>query len=426
MTTGEAKTNSTVSNPNMDSMPNPYNINIHGWLKAFLILLLVSGIWGITVLWVTLKGTRLDYDSLFLYTALFQTFTSFIIVCYIVYSFFKIRCNAVFMGKAFVIINLILSLVLIIFFPMTSNSIWGIAGNIVYFLYLTYSQQVNDIFPKGYRKALRRDYYIIAAYILLPIIFFWGTLMLLNYEEKIEILNMTKEEKEQAINTLSLYALPVDSAWIQDEIAKAKANNTADSEEDFDLFYLNNMVHLDSVVKQGIELARFNEVKELLNLLEKERMNFYAHPSNEIDNEIALINLFLMLYSKTEETEQGFYSKLIPLTEFASAHIQMIQAYRGGEIHPYYPEILLDLTKLYSYTSDYEKAIKSAKDLCNCYEELNDTTKYTTSLAILTELYEYAEMLPQRDSCQKILDASPIYQEFLKSMQENDTTGMYQ
>lgn len=362
---------------NLNSMPNPYNIKIHGWLKVFLILQFAGACLAIAILGVTLKGGKLDFNSLLAYTSLFATILAFGFTCYLIYAFVKIKCNAVFLGKASMVIGFISNLAMLILLEkIDTNSICGMAGAILWFLYLTYSKQVNDIFPKGFRKALKRDYYIIAAYSLFPILFFFACSRQLAYEEKKEWERITSEDREQVINTLSLYQLPEDYLYIQSELAKILEDNEISPEEDLDFFYLNNILHIDSVIYQGIELAKQNKARKLVHLLEKERGNFYAHPNNTIDNEIALINLFAMLYGKTEENEVGFHSKLVPLLEFAYAHIKALQTWNGEEIHPYYPKISLYLLELYAYTNDNAKAIEIAKELCNYYEQLNDTTQY--------------------------------------------------
>ena len=412
---------------NLNSMPNPYNIKIHGWLKVFLILQFAGACLAIAILGVTLKGVKLDFNSLLAYTTLFVTILAFGFTCYLIYAFVKIKCNAVFLGKASMVIGFISNLAMLILLEkIDTNSIYGMAGAILWFLYLTYSKQVNDIFPKGFRKALKRDYYIIAAYGLFPILFFFACSRQLAYEEKKEWERITSEDLEQVINTLSLYQLPEDYLYIQSELAKILEDNEISPEEDLDFFYLNNILHIDSVISQSIELAKQNKAKELVHLLEKERGNFYAHPNNTIDNEIDLISLFAMLYIKTEKNEMGYHSKLVPLLEFAYAHVKALQTWNGEEIHPYYPKISLYLLELYAYTNDNAKAIEIAKELCNYYEQLNDTTQYINLLTILSQLYYNAGMTNQHDSCQNILEVSPIYQEFLKLLEEkNDTTGMY-
>ena len=109
---------------NLNSMPNPYNTSIHGWLKVFLVLLLGLGVMGVAISWIRLKGANFDYDSPFgYYTVLFQTLISLVVICYIVHAFFKVRCNAVFMGKAFALVNLILDVVIVLFSFLTIHYI---------------------------------------------------------------------------------------------------------------------------------------------------------------------------------------------------------------------------------------------------------------------------------------------------------------
>lgn len=238
-------------------------------------------------------------------------------------------------------------------------------------------------------------------------------------------------EQRQAINTLMAYAQYVDSAYIQGAIERASVINAmlTNHEQNYDTaFYLNNMPHLDSVIFQGIALTKQNKVTELLLLLEKERENFYIHPNNLIDNEIKFHQLLTILYNKfyDKENTDPYYAKIITVAEFTKFHIQTLQLWRGGEIHPYYPGILMDLADLYSYMDNYEKAISNAQEVCNCYEQLKDTAQYVGSLIMLSDLYNSAGMKTQRDSCEKILDTFPLYQAFLKSQEEeNDTTGMY-
>lgn len=64
MKTEKEVNNNRESDLNKDSIPNPYVISIHGWLKVFLILLLGGGVMALTISWISLKGCRLNYDTL--------------------------------------------------------------------------------------------------------------------------------------------------------------------------------------------------------------------------------------------------------------------------------------------------------------------------------------------------------------------------
>ena len=241
----------------------------------------------------------------------------------------------------------------------------------------------------------------------------------LQKDSRKESAKMTKEEQEQAISTLLLYAIPVDSSQLQRLSANAQIISQTHSETDFDTAFFNdNISHLDSVINNCVELTRQNKGAELLDLLEKERLSFYASPNNVIDNEVALHQLFIMLYGKFYD-DDDVWSKIIPLIEFSKIHILGLQMLQGN-IHPYYPRILYSLVEAYSYVGDTENAITSAKELCDCSEAMNDTWLYYGALLKLHDLYDLAGMGTQADSCLKIIEASPDFQDFKSMLQEQD------
>ena len=237
-----------------------------------------------------------------------------------------------------------------------------------------------------------------------------------NNSSSLDSIKMTEEEQEQTIEILSLYATPIDSSKLQRIKGNAQAVSKITSKTDFDTsFFAENISHLDSVVHYGIELAQQNKGGELLNLLEKERLNFYAHPNNTIDNEIALHQLFIELYAKFYKGKGDVWQKVIPLVEFSKTHILSIQTLQG-HIHPYYPRILYNLIDAYLTVDDIEKAIITAKELDNCYQDLNDIPD--AIVILLRDLYGKAGMRTLQDSCLKILESSPIYQDFMKTLQQ--------
>lgn len=239
-----------------------------------------------------------------------------------------------------------------------------------------------------------------------------------NNSSSLDSIKMTEEEQEQTIEILSLYATPIDSSKLQRIKENAQAVSKITSKTDFDTsFFAENISHLDSVVHYGIELAQQNKGGKLLDLLEKERLNFYAHPNNTIDNEIALHQLFIELYAKFYKGEGNVWQKVIPLVEFSKAHILSIQTLQG-HIHPYYPKVLYNLIDAYLTVDDIEKAIITAKELGDCYQDLNDTPEYIGIVILLRDLYGKAGMQAQQDSCLKILEVSPIYQDFMKTLQQ--------
>ena len=201
-------------------------------------------------------------------------------------------------------------------------------------------------------------------------------------------IKMTEEEQAMAIEILSLYAAPIDPATLQRLTADAQAVTKILSDtDDFDTsFYAENISHLDSAVHYGIELAQQNKGAELLDLLEKERLNFYANPNNTIDNELALHQLFIELYAKFYKGEDDVWQKVIPLVEFTKLHISGIQTFQG-HIHPYYPQVLYSLIEVYLEVDDIEKAITTAKELGDCYQDLDDTPNYIEVIKLLHDYH---------------------------------------
>ena len=88
---------------------------------------------------------------------------------YTIIAFLRFQRNAVFLGKAMVAINIFFS---VISYALNSGYIITALLWVLWFLYLTYSEQVNDIFPKGFRKTLKKDIFIVAGSILLPAMFY--------------------------------------------------------------------------------------------------------------------------------------------------------------------------------------------------------------------------------------------------------------
>ena len=132
----------------------------------------------------------------------------------------------------------------------------------------------------------------------------------------------TKEEREQYVNTLSLY-LQADSGLIAERNQFFQLLlKYIDAEEKDSAYYMENIAHVDSVIHKAIGLVEQGNMDNLLTLLEQERYNIYAHPCNNIDNEIALHNMLIQLYNKTyKENTDEYYSKIIDLAEYSKLHI---------------------------------------------------------------------------------------------------------
>lgn len=99
------------------------------------------------------------------------------LACYTIHAFLYIRPNAVFLGKLYVIV-IFLSNVLLLAAGDLEDVGWGSFSQIIkaltlstiWFLYLCFSSQVADLFPKESRKVFKRDKYIAGSLIGMPLL----------------------------------------------------------------------------------------------------------------------------------------------------------------------------------------------------------------------------------------------------------------
>ena len=127
----------------------------------------------------------------------------FALACYTIYSFCKRKPDAVFLAKMYVIVTFASNILALIngeydetglgSLPRIIRSlVWGI----IWFLYLSYSEQVKDIIPKSYRKIFSRDYYFISAFVIVPVLFLAIGVG--------EIFSQRKTQEQEFISTASL------------------------------------------------------------------------------------------------------------------------------------------------------------------------------------------------------------------------------
>ena len=162
-----------ASCPQID-YPNP-NDNIHGWLGFLLFSIGLGGL--VSALYPILTYNIEEYGSHFL--ALADVFLGIMLLAlaiYTIYAFLQRKPNAVYLAKVY-IAAVFISNVITLFSGEFEESGMGsmprlirsLIWSIVWFLYLTTSKQVNNIIPKTYRKIYSRDYYITAAFVIVPL-----------------------------------------------------------------------------------------------------------------------------------------------------------------------------------------------------------------------------------------------------------------
>ena len=155
------------------------NTEIHGWLSFFFFAIIVGGL--ISAIYPIATFNAADYAGNFCLGAV-DIVTGLLILAvagFTVYSFVNRKPNAVFWGKTYVALVFLINLFVLISGSTEENGlqsvtqvvrsvIWGI----IWFLYLTFSNQVQDVLPKSFRKVSSTDWALVAASVLLPVFLF--------------------------------------------------------------------------------------------------------------------------------------------------------------------------------------------------------------------------------------------------------------
>lgn len=155
------------------------NTEIHGWLSFFFFAIVVGGLFG--AIYPILTFNASDYVGNFCLGAVDIVIGLFLlaVAVFTVYSFVNRKPNAVFWGKVYVVLVFLTNILVLISgateekgFQSVTQVVRGVVWGIIWFLYLTFSEQVQVIIPKSYRKISSMDWTMLAALVLLPIFLF--------------------------------------------------------------------------------------------------------------------------------------------------------------------------------------------------------------------------------------------------------------
>lgn len=170
-TVSEAETNIVYSSEWLKS-----NTSISGWLSFFLFAIIVGGL--ISAIYPIATFNVADYANNFCLGAVDIVTGIFMLVVavYTVFAFTKRKPNAVFWGRTYVILVFLTNIFVLISgstedtgLQSASRSFKSAIWGIVWFLYLAYSNQVQRIIPKTFRKASKKDWGILSGIIILPV-----------------------------------------------------------------------------------------------------------------------------------------------------------------------------------------------------------------------------------------------------------------
>ena len=177
--TEDFRENSVIEDSEDDFIdyPDP-NDNIHGWLSFFLFSIGLGGLISAIMPIATYNIQEYGGSYILSMTNVVFGIMLLFLAIYTIFSFVKRSPNAVFLAKMYTITVFVSNLLSLIsggefaesgfgsLAQVVRSLIWGV----IWYLYLCFSNQVNEIIPKSYRKVLNRDYYFMGALILVPVL----------------------------------------------------------------------------------------------------------------------------------------------------------------------------------------------------------------------------------------------------------------
>ena len=153
------------------------NTNIHGWLSFFFFAIAVGGI--ISAIYPIATFNAADYAGNIWLGAIdiLLGIGMLAIACYTIYAFTQRKPNAVFYGRLYVVLVFVTNIISLIGNPDAGlggvkQTFRGIIWGIIWFLYLLYSEQVQEVIPKSFRKVSKFDWGVLAAIIVIPFLCF--------------------------------------------------------------------------------------------------------------------------------------------------------------------------------------------------------------------------------------------------------------
>ena len=177
----EKQVNQDTTNINQTQIPSPQidypdpNEHIHGWLGFLLFSMGLGGVFS--AIYPIFTYNVEEYGSHFLaLTDVFLGVMLLALAIYSIYAFLKKKPNAVYLAKVYIIAVFVSNIIALLSGEFEETGIGSmprlirsLIWSIIWFLYLTLSEQVKNIIPKSYRKLFSHDYYITAAFVIVPL-----------------------------------------------------------------------------------------------------------------------------------------------------------------------------------------------------------------------------------------------------------------
>ena len=153
------------------------NTELSGWLMFFLFSICLGAL--LSAFYPIITFNSVEYLSVIVSLSdVVLGILMCVLAFYTLDAFSKRKPNAVFLGKMYIVMAFVSNLLLLFFGDYESNGLGSLPQilrsliwSIIWFSYLCVSRRVNEVIPKEYRKVLNRDYYFMAALILIPLLF---------------------------------------------------------------------------------------------------------------------------------------------------------------------------------------------------------------------------------------------------------------
>ena len=185
------------------------NTEIHGWLSFFFFAIILGGIISAIYPIATYNAADYGYNGWLGAVDVFTGLSMLGIAVYTVYAFTHRKPNAVFYGRFYVILVFVTNIISLIGgvdengLQNTTQVVRGIVWGIVWFLYLLFSDQVQEVIPKSFRKVSGIDWGVLIALVGIPFACFFIGLSQLNgivedrENNETEILSVALQDNER-------------------------------------------------------------------------------------------------------------------------------------------------------------------------------------------------------------------------------------
>ena len=163
------------------------NTNIHGWLSFFFFAIAVGGLISAVYPIATFNAANYAGNMWLGAIDILLGVGMLAIAIYTIYAFTQRKPNAVFYGRLYVVLVFVTNIISLIGNPDAGlggvkQTFRGIIWGIIWFLYLLYSEQVQEVIPKSFRKVSKFDWGVLAAIIVIPFLCFAMGMSNLNSE----------------------------------------------------------------------------------------------------------------------------------------------------------------------------------------------------------------------------------------------------